>query len=69
MSGIVSELMKPLSIMGINLQPTMSQNVIRFELSENDLRSMLLHGVDDRVKPFVGIRIENNKIVVEIKIL
>jgi len=69
MSGIVSELMKPLSIMGINLQTTMSQNVIRFELSENDLRSMLLHGVDDRVKPFVGIRIENNKIVVEIKIL
>jgi len=69
MSGIVSELMKPLSIMGINLQPTMSQNVIRFELNENDLRSMLLHGVDDRVKPFVGIRIENNKIVVEIKIL
>ena len=69
MAGLFSEMFKELERFGVRPNTIVNQNVVRVELTADDIAKIAFAGVDERVKKYMSVRIEDNKIVFEVRLL
>jgi len=69
MAGLFSEMFKELERFGVRPNTIISQNVVRVELTADDIAKIAFAGVDERIKKYMSVRIEDNKIVFEVRLL
>ena len=69
MSGILGPFTETLRNMGLTASPRMENNVIKLEITEQELYNALTRGLDPRVKSAISLRIEPGKLVIEVKLI
>ena len=68
MEGLLSQIFKGTPLAGLGIQPALTQNELKFELTEQQFKELILKGLDERGKKAVDISIEDKKIVVKIRL-
>ncbi len=67
-AGILTNLLKQTPMAGLNLTPQLTQNEIVIEMTEQQLRELLLQSADERAKKAVSIQLKEGKLVLIIKL-
>jgi len=68
MEGLLSQIFKNTPLANLGIQPLLTQNELKIELTEEQFKQMVFQGLDERGKKAVDIKIENKKIVVIVKL-
>jgi hypothetical protein len=66
--GILKMMLEGSPLKGLGVSPQIFQNDIVIELTEEQLKNLLLEKADERAKRSVNIKIENGKLVLRIKL-
>jgi hypothetical protein len=66
--GILKMMMEGSPLKGIGVMPKVLDNDIVVELTEEQLKSILLEKADERAKRAVSIKLENGKLILRIKL-
>ncbi len=68
MEGLISSLLKGTPAEKLGIMPQVIDKDIVIELNENQIREMILSGVDERFKNNISIKLLDGKIVVKVKL-
>jgi len=66
--GILGEMLKNLNIPNVSAKPRVENNQLVIELNENDIKNIAFKGIDENMLKHINLTIENNKIVIRIKL-
>jgi len=68
MAGLIHNLLKGTPLEGVGIMPSFTGNTIKIEINEAQLKELLMRDADPRFKSAVDLRIEQGKIVIEIRL-
>lgn len=66
--GLLAGILDKTPMAGLGISPALTQNEIIIELSESQLREMLLAGADERAKSSVSVELKDKKMVLKIRL-
>lgn len=69
MSGLIHELLKPLSGLGIKPIVEAGAREIVIELKENEVKEALLRNIDERVRRYFDVKVVNGAIRIIVKLI
>jgi len=67
--GLLSAFLQEMSKLGIHPKPSLTQNELTFEISEDELRQALLKGVDPRVANSISVEVKEGRIVIKVRLI
>ena len=68
MEGLLSQIFKNTPLANLGIQPALTQNELKIELTEHQFKQMILQGLDERGKKAVDIKIEDKKIIIVVRL-
>lgn len=68
MSGILSDMMKQLSLAGLNLKPELLNNELTITFTEDDFIQATTKGLDERARNSISVKFMEGKMVIKIKL-
>jgi len=66
--GILKNLLSGTPLGNLNLMPQLTQNEIVIEMTEEQLKALLLQNTDERAKKSVNVELHEGKLVLKIKL-
>jgi len=66
--GLLKSLLMGTPLAGLNILPQLTQNEIVIEMTQEQLKSLLLEKTDERAKQSVSIECHEGKLVLKIKL-
>lgn len=67
-AGLLSEVFKKFSALGITTAPQIVQDTVVIELKQDELKNAVLTGVDEKVKNAINFELHEGKLIIKIKI-
>ena len=66
--GLLSDIVKQLSQMGLSIKPTLVNNELTIVFTEQEFKEATTRGLDPRAKEAITIKFENGKMIIKIKL-
>jgi len=66
--GLLKNILQGTPFASLNLMPQLAQNEIVIEMTQEQLKTMLLQNTDERAKKSVNVELHEGKLVLRIKL-
>ncbi len=69
MSGLINEILKQLSGVGLSIKPQIISNELVIRISEEEIRKAVLKNVPENIRSAINIEIHEKQIVIKVRLL
>lgn len=68
MSGMLGDLLKQMSMLGLKAKPELIGNELTITFTEEEFLNATTKGLDDRAKNSISIKFQDGKMIIKIKL-